>query len=478
MRVFLLHYAMTDKTSAIKLNRTHATLLVLINAAFIALILLLGYFNRFASDDYGLIYIKDSFGTVGGTTFMYIKWSTIWTNFLFAFPLMDFLQSSGSLVWYTLLLLVFLLFSACKILCFIFSSFLIKLHWFTLVNYALLFCATFFFLSFNKGESWFWITCSVEYLFSLVVLLLGICAIVSKSKAIFIYPAIALFFTYAGGCVLPLVLVIYTVFFIYGYMFISKKEAVIFKSVYAKRLFIAFLFFAASSVIMFLGEGKEKRMETLPDPSFLTGLIMSFKSIGKMVLYDAPYALPLFILFGIPWFFLGNKLRALEIQFFKSGDLKKIILRSFLLFLILLGLTIFPAAYVLSDTPPYRVWTQVYFGLAVLCCGGGLIFGNAFNFLRARVSVLFISSCIIVLLFISFTIYRQFAITSLYAKAVDKRIELLIKLRNEGNKKLIILEKLPPAGMLYTAEISSDSMHFNNENLKKGLKLNFNVKVE
>ncbi|HXB38896.1 MAG TPA: DUF6056 family protein [Bacteroidia bacterium] len=468
---------MADNGYSIKLNSIHVVLLLSVNFAFITLLLLLGYYNQFASDDYGLIYVKDTYGMWGGAKYMYFNWSTIWTNFLLAFPLIQFLQSTGSLFWYTLILISLLLFSVYKIVSFVFSSFDITTSTFTLLNFTVLFCATFFFLSFNKGESWFWITCSVEYLFSIVVLLLGICAILNKSVSILNYVIIALLFIFVGSCVLPLVLAAYVGFICY-YCFIFSKNNWGVKKYLVKKISFAFVYFVISSVVMFFGPGKEKRMETLANPEISTGLLMGIKSIGKMALYDMPYVFPFFILFAILWGFLGNCLKNSGGQVLRRGGLKKVLFFAGCLFVLLGLVTVFPASYVLSDTPPYRALTQLYFGLTVICCAGGFVIGNHFNFSKKFSSILFIFSSFLLLFFIGKTVYQQFNIASKYSAAIDKRIELLNNLNCNGNKKLVVLEKLPPSGMLYSAEISTDSLHYNNVNLKKGLKLIFNVRLE
>jgi hypothetical protein len=477
LRVFILKRVMADNVYSIKLNSIRSVLLLSVNFAFITLLLLLGYYNQFASDDYGLIYVKDTYGMWGGTKYMYFNWSTIWTNFLFAFPLIQFLQSTGSLFWYTLILISLLLFSVYKILSFIFSSFSVKANWFTRLNFTILFCATFFFLSFNKGESWFWITCSVEYLFSIVVLLLGVCTIISKSTSALNYFITALLFVYVGSCVLPLVLAVYVGFICYYCFMFSKNNRGV-KKYLVKKMSFAFMCFVISSVVMFFGPGKEKRMETLADPEISTGLLMGMKSIGKITLYDMPYVFPFFILFAILWGFLGNCLKNSGGQVLRRGSLKKFLFFTACSFTLLGLLTVFPASYILSDTPPYRALTQVYFGLAVICSTGGFVIGNHFIFSKKFNAILFVSSSLLLIFFIGETGYSQFNITSKYSEALDKRIKLLNDLNCNGNKKLVVLEKLPPSGMLYSAEISTDSLHYNNVNLKKGLKLNFNVKLE
>jgi len=469
-----------NSPTPIRFAPPHKFLLSVMNIAFIFLLLMLGSHNRFTSDDHGMIYLLNSFGITGGTKYLYLNWSTSWSIFILLLSIISWLYSGASFIWYTVLVLVLLGIACKKILSFAFSHWGIRLPGYLLINYSVLLCATFFFLSFDKGESWFWITCSVEYLLGFVILLLGISAVLSSSTTLFNYILIALFFTCVGGGVLPVVLVAYSSFFIY-YAISLRKFGFKVKSSqnkFAKKVHVAFLFFFISALFMLLGPGKTARMATLPEPSFITAFGMFAKGVGKAAIHELPYALPVFFLCIIPWILLGHHFKKTGITLLRKIDLKKSLFRVIIGFAGLILVTLFPAAYLLSDIPPYRVWTQVYFGMAVLCCFGGLVFGNLTSIRHSFINALFISSGLVSLVLICVICYHQFKVVSVYSKAVDTRLERLEALEKKKNNKLIVLKKLPPSGLLYSAEVSTDSLHFNNDNLRKGLGLHFRVKLE
>ena len=69
----------------------------------------------------------------------------------------------------------------------------------------------------------------------------------------------------------------------------------------------------------------------------------------------------------------------------------------------------------------------------------------------------------------------QYNTTQAYAQQVDNRIYILKTLQKKGNQLATPLNALPTAGLLYSAEINTDTSYFSNKDLKKALGLKFNI---
>jgi hypothetical protein len=68
---------------------------------------------------------------------------------------------------------------------------------------------------------------------------------------------------------------------------------------------------------------------------------------------------------------------------------------------------------------------------------------------------------------------QQYTLTTEYAKKYDERMEYIESKRLNYTNEVLELPPLPLSGMLFSAELSTDTSHFSNQHLKKALRLNF-----
>ena len=110
---------------------------------------MLGYFNRFASDDYGLISLLNEYGVWGGMVAMYHGWSAMWATYLLLNPFMLFLIFAGNLVWYSVFIILLVVYTFYKLLQFFNHQFNLRLPFSIIFFYSFLLFASFYFLLFN-----------------------------------------------------------------------------------------------------------------------------------------------------------------------------------------------------------------------------------------------------------------------------------------------------------------------------------------
>ena len=75
-------------------------------------------------------------------------------------------------------------------------------------------------------------------------------------------------------------------------------------------------------------------------------------------------------------------------------------------------------------------------------------------------------------------ILKEYHIIKYYAQKHDYRTNLILEKRDTFKGEILILEKLPPSGILLTAEISKDTASYINHDMRNYFKLPFAIAIE
>jgi hypothetical protein len=438
------------------------------------------YFNRFAVDDYYHIHDEKIFGIWGGMLEGYYNWGGRWTSYLLWDCIFHFHDNRTILILYTFLIILFFIFSVYLLLGKIFEIFEIPEKKQNILFYSFLFSAFTFFFSFGKGEIWFWAQSTAMFIISIIAFILGLSSVLSKSKNILHILVIIFCYTYAGGAsetyavsyLLVMVIIIFS-------LFTFRKSEIIteIRKRTSIKIYIALLFLSTAFIISIVAPGNVIRAGWLPEPSFIDTFHITFKELGKLILFKFSLQFPWMILFSIPFMFIGFIHGKNEEKKSLKKILKPLFLSTFLL-IILLYILLFPSCYILSEAGPDRSMSLIIFIVVVYIATWSYYIGKLFikNLFIIR-SGFFVSMILIIGLIITIGVV-QFNTLSKYASALDERSTLLQNLQKKGNKKTITVSKLPSSGYLYSAEISSDTNYFGNEHYRLGLFLDYNVKTE
>jgi hypothetical protein len=148
-------------------------ILFLPSLLFILSYLIIAWFNRHAADDFFGIYHVNEKGIWGAFLYTYTNWEGSYAQLLSYYPLSLLFQNSGSLVYFNLLNLLFLI--GCF---FFFISTLFKLQKIESspsdrLNIVIIFLSALFISTANISEIWFWLNGSVSYLTPIGFLILG-----------------------------------------------------------------------------------------------------------------------------------------------------------------------------------------------------------------------------------------------------------------------------------------------------------------
>ncbi len=469
--VFLNIVCLKQKITDTLLN----SLLFTANGLVILLLGMLGWFNRFAGDDYWLINNTRTYGIYQGMTNMFSTIGGRWTSYLAGGVIYKFYQLPGVLFIYSSILFILFLSAIYFLVKIGFELFELSFTPKILIQISILFFGFIFLITPAKGEVWFWIASTTVYLQSMIMFLIGLILIMQKKNTILIYVLIAFCMTYAGGAsevfamnyILFLIgLIGYCLFFSSNTLIATLKSRGLYKMIFG----LSFLFF--SFLVLINAEGIDHRLSWLPASSVKISILMTFKSVIKFFLIQLLSNGYWLLIFNIIFLYLGAYLAGNKgkehIQ--KYG---KRFFYSFILLIIMVSILFFPTCYVLSDICPGRAETLAVILVAVFCAAWSFVIG--FNCIKNNFKVFIFLVCVFICSMI-FLAVDQFKIISTYSSAFDKRITYLKELNHINNHHTISLQPLPQSGFLFSAEISSDTMFFSNEHLKQGLQLGFKVR--
>jgi hypothetical protein len=455
--------------------------LYLAGALFVWLVLMLGYYNRPAIDDYAYLLEEKTLGIRAATLNTYMTWDTRWVGFLLLNVFLKVYEKTNTLLWYQGFSLFSLIAALYFVISQVFKVYFIPVSSKTSLAYALLFAAGFFFLTFGIDETWFWINASVTYFWPFVFAFLGLGFMLKqtqqfKTNAFFCF----LFFFLAGGAsyeFAPVLLMGFSVFLIReGYKNSGNLKKFLNQEL-NRKIVIALLGCGAGFAINYFGPGNSVRQSAEPPESILHAFPVTAISFVKLMLLDIFPKIPYILFFSVPWIFLGHYLgkgKAKERKI-KPGTVLAI---SAGLFVILVSISLFIPAYLLSEMGPRRSLTQIAVYLMSMCAILGVYFGYNQDLNPRAVALGFYISVIACIGILAGTIVSQQTLASNYSRALDQRIKHLKELNAKDNTAWVKLDPLPSSGFLYSAEISRDTAYFSNVQFQKSLSLNFKISLK
>lgn len=440
---------------------------------FIILFIILAFNNRFSEDDFAFYAAVKKQGIIDASIQNFNSWNSRWASLLLVNSIFYFLSYHSSLLLYHLIEIAFLIFSVFLAIKYSLIYFFKSVYSFgTILISSILFCLLFFYVTFNKGETWFWVTASGIYLWSISFLCLGAGLILKNKKRFPDFIIISICGIFIGGS--SEVLAVTIVFILSGsilfYRLIQRHTSDLFPVIILFCIFTVTSFFIAYG-----GHGTQTRRLALPHPDVVNLAWIYVKSMGKLCLLYLPAKIGASLIFGLPFIFLGSLVKKNDKPFVKIS--KKNLFIILIFFFLLVALSIFPVVYILGEAGPERSWTQISFYLAIFSSSSFFILGIQMQNLGI-VKVLSTTSILILFFVLIYDNINQFVLTSAYASAVDSRVSELILRKQNNYRGLVELDSLPSSGYLHSAEISADTDYFSNLQLKNALELPFSIKIK
>jgi len=439
----------------------------IVAALFLSLYILLSFHNRPAADDFYFLNAVHSKGIWLTALDAYNTWITRWAALLFLGSAVVLFDAGQSLLLFQLFSLIALTTGAGWFLHKILRQHTGASTGALLPIYALLFVFTFFCLTFNPGETWFWFTSECMYLWPVIAFLYGSSFLLSKETKVLPAVLAVTCFLFIGGGSEVVALEVLVALLLLGFLIYKNKPFAFSAYVNKRLLLISLMAVVLSLFIAWLGQGRTLRQEALLPADFSRQCILVIQASLYFLLAQLPLKTHWLLFSIVPWLVLRNKI--------SPGDEKPIpvvfraVAKDFLFFLLFVILHFTLVVFLLRSFPPYRTWITLSLALAVFCAVTGWRLGSLVQTKKGIVSASAIYILAAGILLVA-TISSQHQEVSTYSFAVDERMSVL---KNNSGKDKTILEvkTLPPAGMLYSTEISADTNYFTNKQLREYLEL-------
>ncbi len=463
-------------------GRKEKTILLILSCLFIALFLLLSFYNRFSADDYFTIHLLKNKSILEYAIYIYQTWNIRLAPLLLASAVIKLsyiphiLFVFGAITLIAILLSIFFLFNN------LFTIYLNKKpNKIILFFYSTLACSLFFFTTFRIDETWFWLSSSVTYLWATIALIAGSALLLSNSKNITTLFLLIICFAYVGTSSEPFALLLITVLILFAILHLSKNnwfQKLIKNKHFYLKLYIALFICAFAFLFTCLAPGQSLRASLFEEPDFLKSIIITAKAIIKIIINFSMLKIVHIVLLGVSFVYLGYKSNANEENRIDFISLKKSFLISILILVFFILLSIFPMAYIMQDIALNRTLTHLSFIITIFSLYWFYIIGykTKINFLSLK-KIFYVSSIASIFIFSILLIY-QYRTVSNYSRALDNRIKNLKTLNLKAETKVVELEPLSSSGFLHSAEISTDTAYEQNIHLQNGLFLKFPVRLK
>lgn len=456
-------------------HRVYITLTSIICLLFIILYFILSFNNRLPYEDYIITSMVKNYGTMDTVVHFYNFISGRWSSNMLAFSFSIFHENRFCLMGFNCITLFFLILSFYLLLKEIINRiFNFRVNKYLLFIYAILFTSCVFFSSYDIGEVWFWYIANWMYLWSVIAgnFLLWI-LLSGKLKAIYI-PLIIILTAFISGASESYAMIY--ILIICSLLILKRKNKItpLTNAIKYNSLIIIFCLLILFYMIMVFAPATWARKDMLTDASFFEHLIMVGKAYGIVILKLTPKLIAYLILFGLPWMILGQSFSSEKkerMNKFVVPFVKITILTGILIFILIL-----PASWVLYDLPPARALSQISLLLSIYSSFIFFFIGYKIEIPKKITQPIMIAALVTSMCILCFHIVNQYSITSNFSKEYDNRITYVNNENTTDRENAIIFEPLPPSGMIYCGELSTDST--SNKFFEKTYSLKFHVAVK
>lgn len=414
-------------------------LLFLVNLSIILYLLILLYYNRLSQDDYGSLMLIREVGLWDYVKTVYLKtqgrFSTIFINGLLfksilTFDCYKFIQP---LIWISNVMILFWLLKK-----------YIKDNSFLLFNFSSI-VINIFILSNFEFSSYFWVSTSSSYCFTMIGLpVMLLLLITEKRNNIIMWILLTFVSLWIGGCAeafTPLVILLIAIFFLYRLRANDYSLIKALRSTHTKRIIYATIIISFGLLIVLITPANQWRLSLYEQPTIPATLAITGKNLlifAYLLLFKIPY---LFFLGGIS-LLIGYQIK----NFFKETLIRfnvKQFFISFLLLILVIWISTWPAAYAMSGFGFHRIYNPVIFWMILFICFWCFLLGIQLRFeiRKEHYKVAMIAMVSILTIQVS-NIILDSPQAKKYADSDKDRLDYLIRLKNEGNREPIFLKPL------------------------------------
>ena len=450
----------------------HHVPLLLSNVLFLSLFMLLAVNTRLATDDFYFLSNFIEHGVFKGTFVEYSTWSTRFTSVGLNHLVLFFHQKTSlSLGLFTILsLVVFILITFLNVsnVFRIFQKKLTSYHRLKIINLSIFAVSVIFISTVKIDETWFWLCATCTYLWSVMMLLLGLSWMTTaKSNRLYAFAGLFGFF-YLGAASGPLAIVVLC-FLLTTFIYAKKLSNYISMEPQKlrKKAVLGFVFCLVAFLTLYFGTGNQVREAFFEQISILQSLVLNVKMTGIIFLKRLPESVVLILLLCYP--LLHFKAASPKVKINWHRIICVTLLYVGTIYIYQLSIT-----YKTQDVGAFRalfftsVLTFIYIGI--------IYFMLSKSWPSSKIgAVMFYATLALGPVIFSYHLAEQSSTAPEYSSSYDGRLKVL-KFHVKSSETLT-LEPLKNSGMLYSAEISTDSSNHVNVHLRKAFQLKSAVKT-
>jgi|GEM_PF-3075193 len=433
-----------NKKKSFQLNNTTTLLLFVLNILFIGYFTFLAIYNRLSQDDFLFMKAIENSGCFSFVKGAFLSQSGRFIGYFYNSILYSFIIKTGSIIYIPIFtwIIIFLMFR------FVLTNFLTSSS-FLSFNLSALFLNLFIITNF-EFTAFYWICATFYYVQP--VLMLALFALVNQDKVSkFQYEGLILFAVLISGSsevFIPFCLLFLLINLLYYYIKHNKDLSLMILDNKVRRIIVSMVIIFIGFVIVIIAPGNYNRATEAifhQPQSFAEFLKISVQSF-VLFIYLLAFKFPYYIILILISFIVGFQNR---LNFGSKINLKRFLLYSWLGYLIFIGLSVLPTAYLMSGFGFQRIYTSTIFFSILFFVLQGFVFGLKTNFV-VKVDVMkrliYINLLILIAVMIV-NIYMDIPNARKYSQSDKERTEFLLDLKKQNHKGLV---KLSPLFIPYT----------------------------
>ncbi|MBW6482404.1 MAG: hypothetical protein K0B10_05030 [Vicingaceae bacterium] len=413
----------------------------------------IAYFNRFVADDFYFLYAIKTKTPYEIFYHLQFEWNgRFFSNWILAW----FIQWGDSpyfLIFFNSISILLLYSGINRLLRKVTLFYQLKISNLNLLSFLIL--TVFFFASKAISDVWFWYSGVAIYMSSTIALLFLLSVFINKEKSLIDWLILIMASMAIPGSneAMTIILLMFICWFL---VFRNSKQKM--------PLLISSIILTICFLINYLGNGTAIRDNITPDLSWQNVILYTGYATVKTLFFQ-------FHKTFLPALFLVLPITFLTIKRTNKNNFRP--LKELVYSCIIIGIVVFInhliAVIPLGALSPERITTVSSVLIVILLIRYLFLLGSEIYISEKLKKVILAINTIGMIVFVVIT----FQIHNNYARAYDKRMDELAKIKTTiKHQKPIYLKPLPHSGYLPSAEITTDTTHFLNVDLKRYFELN------
>jgi hypothetical protein len=423
-------------------------LLCILNLLFLLYYLMLAFYSRFHFDDLHFLWRAKEMSFSDFVSYFYQTWSGRFISYLKVALYSDLILTLNE---HRFIPIIFWLFGV-GICWYIAKSIFTDLPKIVLLNIVFIFYNLYVLTNIDFAIfNWL---CALDYYLLAPILMLTIYLLNRKEESKVLWLVLIFLFLIIGGGQEAFTPIALAALFINGMYYLNKYQFKLQTAIADKRLkriVIGIIIILTCFIVVIIAPGNYNRIKSTEfvTPPNISTYILGYIGALSQLYYQLAFYLPYYCVLAILFLKLGLTASKKYLEF--NISYSKIIIYSFIIYIIYVLLSLFPSVYLWSGFGVQRNYTPIVFSTMIFFCFHAFLIGyfksNSLNF--RLLNSLLNYGLILLICIMAFNLYFDTTSAKAYAKTVDDRLEYLQDLNSKGVTGLV---EVNPITIPYTAD--------------------------